>query len=65
MNSLDGGSHVLSNLVPACATCNGSKGDRDPYVWFSEQPFFSQKRWKRLLKLVGKTQENYNQIPLL
>ena len=60
-----GGSHVLSNLVVACPSCNMRKSDRDPYEWFSGQPFFSQKRWKTILKLLGKTQSNYNQIPLL
>ena len=60
-----GGSHVLSNLVVACSSCNCSKRDRDPYEWFSGQPFFSQKQWKRLLKLLGKTQKTYAQIPLL
>ncbi len=36
-----GGSHDIFNVVPACASCNASKGTRDPLVWAgvrSEKP---------------------------
>ena len=33
-----GGSHTLSNIVPACQRCNSAKRDRDPLV--PVQPFF-------------------------
>jgi 5-methylcytosine-specific restriction endonuclease McrA len=31
-----GGLHDISNLVPACAFCNLSKNDKDPYVFCAE-----------------------------
>ena len=38
-----GGSNLRSNLVPACRSCQESKGNRiDWYDWFKEQPFFNQ-----------------------
>ena len=38
-----GGSDLKSNLVPACRSCQESKGNRtDWYDWFKEQPFFNQ-----------------------
>lgn len=60
-----GGTHTISNLVCACRSCNNRKHTSDPYTWYSQQEFFSKRKWNRLLKLLGKTQENYNQIPFL
>lgn len=31
-----GGAHAIANLVPACATCNTSKGAKDPYDFARE-----------------------------
>jgi 5-methylcytosine-specific restriction endonuclease McrA len=60
-----GGSHTIGNLLPACSRCNHSKLDRDPYTWFASQSFFTTKKWKAILVVLGKTQKNYNQIPLI
>jgi hypothetical protein len=60
-----GGSDCLGNAVPACQWCNASKNNRDPLIWYQSQSFFKQARWKLILKLLGKTPETYNQIPLL
>lgn len=60
-----GGSHVLSNLVPACNSCNPSKYDHDPLEWYRKQTFFSLKRWRFILKVLGKNESNYQQIPFL
>lgn len=60
-----GGSHCIGNLLIACTSCNSSKHTSDPYEWFQTRPTFSKKRWKSILKLLGKTQETYAQIPLL
>lgn len=60
-----GGSDVISNIVPACLRCNSSKNNRDPKEWYFAQSFYSKKQWKAILKAVGKTDANYNQIPLL
>lgn len=60
-----GGSHVLGNLVLTCASCNLTKNKKDPYEWYSAQDFFSVRKWNKLLKLLGKTPANYNQLPLL
>jgi len=60
-----GGTNVESNLVSACYSCNCSKGPKDSFEWFQTRPTYSFKQWKAVLKLLGKTPENYNQIPLL
>lgn len=58
------GPDCLGNLVPACETCNSSKNALDPYEWYSRQPFFKKQQWNFILRILGKTVETYNQIPL-
>lgn len=60
-----GGSDVISNIVPSCVRCNCSKNNSEPFEWYQRQEFFLKKRWRRILKVLGKTQSNYLQIPLL
>lgn len=45
-----GGTTVQSNIVPACESCNSSKGAEDFKVWFMRQPFFSQDRLNKIFK---------------
>lgn len=59
-----GGSDVIGNIVAACESCNSSKWQKDPYEWFKRQAHWDEKRWKQILKVLGKTQSNYQQIPL-
>lgn len=62
---VEGGSDCLSNLVPACIHCNSTKHKSDPLKWYKSQSFYSEKRWREILRLLGKSEDNYNQIPLL
>lgn len=59
-----GGSDVLGNIVPACLRCNISKNDSDPREWYKRQVFFSKERWQQILKILGKSETSYQQIPL-
>jgi hypothetical protein len=36
--------------VPACQSCNSSKGAEDFRDWFMKQAFFSQERLNRIFK---------------
>ncbi len=45
-----GGKTVQSNVVPACTSCNCSKGNTEWHEWFMKQPFFSQERMNRIFK---------------
>jgi 5-methylcytosine-specific restriction endonuclease McrA len=60
-----GGPHVLTNLVPACHRCNTSKTDHDPTEWYQSQSFYSLKRWRLILKVLGKKDATLNQLTLL
>lgn len=46
----EGGRTIQSNIVPACQSCNSSKGAEDFKDWFMKQPFFSQERLNRIFK---------------
>jgi hypothetical protein len=59
-----GGPDVLSNILPACSPCNSSKNASDPWEWYGRQKFFSKDRWLYILKILGKTEQTYNQLPL-
>ena len=37
-----GGSNLRSNLVPACQSCNHSKGSENWLVWYQRQEFYSK-----------------------
>lgn len=58
-----GGRTIQSNIVPACASCNSSKGAEEFKHWYMKQSFFSQERlnrifkWRTIMRLVegGKT----------
>lgn len=45
-----GGTTIQSNIVPACGSCNSSKGAEDFKEWFMKQSFFSQERLNRIFK---------------
>ena len=60
-----GGTHVLSNLVPACRTCNFSKRAKDAETWYRAQPFFCKKRWAKILNAMGAGKGSPQQLALL
>ena len=43
-----GGPHLLSNIVPACTSCNSSKRRQELETWMRQQPFFDQGRLDRI-----------------
>lgn len=58
-----GGPESLGNLLPSCQRCNVRKHARDPKEWYESQSFYSKKQWIKILKVLGKTLKNYNQMP--
>lgn len=60
-----GGTHVLSNVVPACRACNFSKRDKDAEAWYRAQPFFCEKRWRKILRVLGVRKGPATQLALL
>ena len=44
-----GGLTIARNLVPACLPCNGSKGHREVFGWWREQPYWTEIGQARLI----------------
>lgn len=62
-----GGRNTPDNLVPACASCNRSKGARDLLDWYSESVHFSVERFNKIIGRSGVmniniTQPDFNKI---
>jgi 5-methylcytosine-specific restriction endonuclease McrA len=60
-----GGTHVLSNIVPACKSCNFNKASKDAESWYRQQPFFCEKRWRKILRVMGTGKGSPQQLALL
>ncbi len=50
---VNNGEYTHNNIIPACASCNFSKGDRDFFLWYPKQEFYSKVREKQILKFLG------------
>ena len=45
-----GGSTDVSNIIPACQSCNSSKQNRDMIAWYTKQPFYSKQRLDNIIR---------------
>lgn len=59
-----GGEHHLGNIVPACASCNYSKGTAQVKQWYASQPFFSETRWLAILEAMDRGQPDTEQLAI-
>ena len=57
-----GGFDCIGNMIPACISCNSSKQDSDPLIWYRQQPCYSKEKWHEILQVLGK--DDYRQLPL-
>jgi 5-methylcytosine-specific restriction endonuclease McrA len=47
-----GGSYAADNIVPACDTCNKSKGPRDMKTWFSGQSYYTHEKYMKIVNFL-------------
>lgn len=60
-----GGPHAIGNILPACYSCNMSKFNHDPEEWYRSRSYFSETRWRKILRVLGKANAGVHQLPLL
>ena len=59
----EGGATTQDNIVPACGSCNSSKGKEEWRSWFMKQSFFSQDRmnkifqWRTIIRAAGESHD--------
>lgn len=47
------GEFTHNNIIPACKSCNSSKGNKDFSEWYPTYRFYSKKREKKILDYLG------------
>jgi len=60
-----GGTHVLGNILPACLRCNYSKHANDAETWYRAQPWFSERRWQKIKRVLGLRKGSAAQLALI
>ena len=60
-----GGTHAMGNIVPACRECNYSKREHEVERWYRSQPQFSEKRWRKICRVLGWDRGSVGQLALL
>lgn len=48
----NGGTTDVTNIIPACQSCNSSKQDKDLIEWYTKQPFYSKYRLENIIKYI-------------
>lgn len=44
-----GGDYTKNNIIPACKSCNSSKGGNDMSVWFKKQSFYNESNYQNII----------------
>lgn len=60
-----GGTHAIGNIVPSCQACNYSKREHEVERWYRAQPQFSEKRWRKICRVLGWDRGSVGQLALL
>jgi 5-methylcytosine-specific restriction endonuclease McrA len=48
-----GGEYTANNIIPACGSCNSSKGNKDFVEWYPKQKFYSKRREQKIMKYLN------------
>lgn len=48
-----GGTNYISNVIPACATCNSSKNATDVVEWYTRQHYYNKSKLDKILAYIG------------
>jgi len=58
------GEFTINNIIPACGSCNSSKGNKLFHEWYPSYEHYSKKREKQILKYLGYN-NNIQQLSIL
>ena len=50
---VDGGEYTHNNIIPACRSCNSSKGAKSFFTWYPTFKHYSKSREAKILKYLG------------
>lgn len=59
-----GGEYTRNNIVPACRSCNSSKGNKNFFEWYPKHRYYSKKRDKKILEFLGYNDKGQQQLKL-
>lgn len=60
-----GGEYTHNNIIPACKSCNSSKGPRSFFEWYPKYRYYSKKREKAILEYLNYDKQNNQQLALI
>lgn len=55
-----GGPTSADNIIPACQSCNSSKGNKDLIEWYTKQPFYDKHRLENIIKYIKRVATCHN-----
>ena len=59
------GSYDHNNIIPACKSCNSSKGPRSFFEWYPKYRYYSKKRERIILEYLNYDKQNNQQLSIL
>lgn len=48
-----GGNYTKDNIIPACRNCNCKKHNKDFYIWYKQQKFYSKERENKIINYLS------------
>lgn len=48
-----GGRNIIGNILPACKSCNRSKGAKDMVSWYHKQPMYDAEREEKIMEVLN------------
>ncbi len=59
-----GGEYTHNNIIPACITCNSSKGNKNFFDWYRTKEFYDKERERKILSFLN-YKKNTQQLSIL
>jgi len=60
----DKGEHTINNIIPACRSCNSSKGNKNFFEWYPDYKHYDKKRENVILEYLNYIDDDVRQLAL-